>query len=556
MLVGDPHAARSLAGVVVVANQSSRPVILATRRPGHGPVRNTLEPGGLVCLRTPETLQAAYRVAEQRASARLEPDGVYLLFDRETKQVGLRRLTLGAAKPLSPPTAVAPFSNEPLVVPVKLMVDDDQPEPAQVWEPRLKARVEQVSRLLESLAQVRLEVVQVDRWQSHSHVADFPQLLDDFEQQVPADKARLVIGFTSQRPLSKGLASGGAIARPLATHLLLQDFHEPQREAEARQTLVSLLLRFLGAVERSESSRELQPAGKQTSVDPINALVINWVADALRAQDAQALAELPAATQAKLLKIYRWLDHALPVGRLAGQARIQLADPELVAVTRKIVVALQQAAQQKAPLSEDALTNHFVRAAAVEAVRTKSPDAPAGFLLALGVMLADSEIQFDDPGTAACFQALASLRVEGTRPRFRQATMHKRRYLAEYFMHSVTETVAAGTATACSTALRSELDDRYRTIGFRVVDLAAALAGCRFADQVLEGCLTLDELAASFAVDRFLPRTEQFPVRLDHERFEQRLGSPADPRFLALLQKLDQRLASQPGYVKRPSVTP
>jgi hypothetical protein len=83
----------------------------------------------------------------------------------ELHEIGLRRRPRELA-----PSKTADLPSQPVVITVKLLVDDDQPLQRTIWEQDLRERIADCSKTLEQHCFARLEVVAVESWETNDSV--------------------------------------------------------------------------------------------------------------------------------------------------------------------------------------------------------------------------------------------------------------------------------------------------------------------------------------------------------------------------------------------------
>jgi hypothetical protein len=130
--------------------------------------------------------------------------------------------------------------------------------------------------------------------------------------------------------------------------------------------------------------------------------------------------------------------------------------------------------------------------------------------------------------------------------------MRKRQDWAKHF--SVSAALAVLESPWVSDAgglVKEELDAYAHGSGFSFGDLAADRAGVRFAEAATrsdESARAVQKrLAASFAVDDYLPAIEDLPENLSKEQFQVRFGGAGSPAFRNLVRDIDGRLDACPG---------
>jgi hypothetical protein len=127
-------------------------------------------------------------------------------------------------------------------------------------------------------------------------------------------------------------------------------------------------------------------------------------------------------------------------------------------------------------------------------------------------------------------------------------TMRGREDLAKHFFISAHLVALSGSQTARSAGLIKELVDAHGTSGFSFADMAANRAGIVFANAVLTGRVTLDDLAQRFTVDAFLPPVEDLQEQLGAKEFTEAFGGIGDARLTAELNRIEGRIQGLPVY--------
>ena len=59
------------------------------------------------------------------------------------------------------------------VVPVYILVDENEPARTELWQKRLRDRLEKASKIFEKHARLRFELVGFGTWQSDDRIKDF-----------------------------------------------------------------------------------------------------------------------------------------------------------------------------------------------------------------------------------------------------------------------------------------------------------------------------------------------------------------------------------------------
>jgi hypothetical protein len=220
-----------------------------------------------------------------------------------------------------------PASEEATTIPVKILVDDDELRHRRVWEPHLRKRIANASRVLEAHSGVRLRVVAVDTWDSDDDQNDFFQSLRELEREVSPKPGRLAIGFSSQYRIAHGRVHMGGTRGALHSHILLKERSPKVRETERLELLVHELGHYLGASHSPEPDSVMRPVisgGLQRRVDvhiqfdPVNTLLIAMMGDEIRHRRVRKLADLSLPTKRRMRQIQTVLVKALPDDPAAG----------------------------------------------------------------------------------------------------------------------------------------------------------------------------------------------------------------------------------------------
>ncbi len=145
------------------------------------------------------------------------------------------------------------------VIPVKILVDEDEYRPQSVWEAEIRARIARASDILAAHAGVRLKVVAVGTWDSNDAEHDFFLSLEEFEREVQPAPAQLAIGFSSQYEIMHGRVHMGGTRGPLHSHILIKERAREVLESERLALLVHELGHFLGATHSRQAASIMRP---------------------------------------------------------------------------------------------------------------------------------------------------------------------------------------------------------------------------------------------------------------------------------------------------------
>jgi hypothetical protein len=574
------------AAVVVLANRTDAKVRFTIATPGQAGQPRELDARDVVPFPVGGTVEIAFDDSGARRTERLPPytaaafdlrDGRLGLYEypmppMAPEQAGPSDRTNGAAaEPPVPETD--PRRHAMGVMPVMILVDEDERAVRTVWEERLRQRMADASAVFERACRIRLEVVAVGTWPSDNGVRDFAQSLREFELKVIPAPARLAIGFTSQYEIPRGgqMHLGGTRG-PLYPYILIREYSPRVGEAQRLETLVHELGHFLGATHCAEPNSVMRPvltdrrsnARKfRIGFDAANTLAMYQVAEELRTRGLRDFTRLTPETKARLRGIYGAMGKTLP-GDNAAPAYIALLDqvpglapepvqvPEpVVAGTRAVVGAIVAAAGRRRGerAGGDPLAEQYVRAAAAAACKLPKDVAAKSFLLGLGIGLDDSMVLRGSPILGPFCRQVESddertqrLAVLG------QPTVRGRRDLAQHFVLSCTLTERAGPHAAEAAGLLKELLDSRRGSGFSFVDLAADLAGVSLARRVLDGHIELATLADSFRVADYVPEIGGLREGIGWESFLRTYGSAEDERFQGEMAAIRTRIEALAAY--------
>jgi hypothetical protein len=474
--------------------------------------------------------------------------------------------TLPGSAATAPPVAI---------IPVKLLVDEEEAARQQVWERRLRQRIEAASAILERTCSVRLNVVEVGMWMSDDAMTDFYGALSEFEREANPLPARLAIGFTSQFAPIVGRTHMAGTRGPLHPYILVREGAPQINESERLEFLIHELGHYLGASHSPEGDSVMRPvlgdnragrAGFRIRFDPVNTLVMSMVSEEMRRNNALDLAGLSADTKRRLGQIYGELARTFPddpaskhfVALMESSGRVPLAvgakhvldEIARAALTNK-TLPLAESSTDGAETRRvgDRLTEYYVRRAAGAAKLLPDDIAANSFLIALGIGLGDSKTLAAAPVATGLAGAIETPRQRAMRMSLLgEPTIHGRRDLAQHFFVSASLAASMGAAAADVAGLSKELRDAHGESGFSFADLAADRAGIEFARRVMDKRLTLPMLAQTFTIPAFMPVVKDLPERLNAVQFSQQYSGKDDDRFKKQLGIIDQRILGLPPY--------
>ena len=132
------------------------------------------------------------------------------------------------------------------------------------------------------------------------------------------------------------------------------------------------------------------------------------------------------------------------------------------------------------------------------------------------------------------------------KPRRAKLRLHGRRDLVQHFMTSAALAVVSGSATANSIGLYKEIEDAKVGSGFSFKDLAADLAGARFAEVALTSRHTARQLQEALVTGQgnslLLPSLQGLPENLKQAHFRRDYGEISDLRYRRVVLDIETRI--------------
>jgi len=578
LAVGWICSAPGQAGVVVLANRTAAKVEFAIARTDGQVSRHSIKPGDVFPVAVSDTIGVTFHSGGELRRRVAEANSIHYFLTRNGSLV-FPRLALpwppGGEEP--PPRRAGPRLDSVYTIPVMILTDDDEPRVRRLWEKLLRQRVQKASGVFEHHCRVRFEVVAVGTWQSDDFVVNFKKSLREFELKVTPAPARLAIGFTSQYKIPRGQTHLGGTRGPLHSHILIREWSQHISKTERLEVLVHELGHFLGASHSPERNSVMRPLlGDRRSrardfrirFDPVNTLIMNLVAEEVRTRRVRGLWQVRPATKVYLRSAYLALSEVMPKDP-AAEEYLELLDPSpkkrskppqhpkpLVAGTRAVVRAIVEAAgenrRSSSPLRGDRLMESYVRRAAAAAAKLPPEVGREAFLVGLGIGVDSSGVlRYTSIVSNLCRGAESAQERRQRLKVLGSPTMRGRRDLAQHFVVSCALTVLVGAAAAETAGIAKELKDARRGSGFSFVDLCADTAGVTFASALRDGKITLPTLAASFAVNSFLPEQGDLTEGIAWDEFFKTYGSAEDDRFHRQQEAIRKRILALPGYKKR-----
>ena len=563
-------------GIVVIANRTDQVVEIQQDGDTDKTSTSSIPAGGVLPLATEGTVSIRIGSADDRQPFRLEPNAAYEFSRDEDGKTTLREIGFApatapgesAVAPIRPSAANGRLRKMPiLTIPVRIVVDEEEPLVQDRWEPRLRERLQAASEILEQHCGVRFEVVAAGVWQSDNSISEFNELLQELEKEVTAPPARLVIGFTSQRRIGAEKGKMGGTRIPLHSHILIREWSKAMSDRERIEILVHELGHFLGATHSPEMTSVMRAQlvdgmsnldKFQIRFDPVNALIMNLIVEEMRTRPISGVVDLLPENRQRLDDIYAEISRALPDDPGVALSRKLMASMSVVEPTsplargvRDVLVSMIQNVDGASRGSKpDELTNACVRRAALAASGLPEDVSRHAFLLSFALVLDDTETLRRHPILQNALQAIESDSVtwDLVQKFAGRLTMQSRHDLAQHFWVSAALADLAGEQLALAAGVTKELQDANGGSGFSFADLSADIAGVELATQVLSSKITLEHLSKEFRVDDFLIKPMGLPEGLSSAEFLRKYGTVSGEVYRQEESKLRNRVRSLPGF--------
>jgi len=567
-------------GAFVVLTNRGKQAVQFSIEVGGKPQDRSLEAGEVVPLRVDAVVQITVRTKAGNKKFTLDPNSIYYFAEDPLGQTTFQRIGVGRDHATDEPPAKGaagqPQKTQPLaVIPVKILVDEEERANTEAWQKRLRERVEAASATIERHCFVRFKVVAYGTWKSNDRVNEFPKSLAEFEEEAEAKPARLAIGFTSQYQLVKGRTHLGGTRGPLHTHLLVREWSQHITEPERLEVLMHELGHFLGAVHSPEPNsvmrivlgdRQARAAKFRIGFDPVNTLAMCLMGDDLRSRPWATVKELRMSTQLELRMIYADMARVLPEDpaaprylRIIDQARLAPLAEGARSIVQMIVMAGERNMSYPEPATPpvpgliyrevgDELAEMYVRQTAAAAKRLKDKTAGQAYLVGLALGLDRSRAARQDPVIGVVAQTIESEEQRKLRLRLLgEPTARGKLKLLEQFTLAAALTTVVGASGAESGSLFKERASAQAGAKFDFANYEAALAGSAFSIRLTKGELTLARVAEEFTFEKFLPAPDGLPQPVSWPEFEKNYGSFTDPRFVKVRSEMLRRIGPTHG---------
>lgn len=581
--------ARATAAPAVIANRTNQRVFFAVPAElGRADSRTRtvpLEPRQVVVLQADEPLNASVYLDGRWQRAVLPPYSIHYFIESEGTTRFAPVTLPGGRHPATLPAAggAGGIARAPVaVIPVMILVDDDEPAARPVWEKRLRERLREASEIFEYTARVKFEVAAVGTWHSDNAIVRFEQSLAEFERKVDPNPARIAVGFTSQYRIPQGLTHLGGTRGPLHSHVLIREWSQHVSARERLEILVHELGHVLGAIHSNEADSVMRPQlgdrkshAKQFEIkfDPGNAFCMFVLGEELRCGRATSFDRIDPIAKQWLRAAYQSMAEgagedrtaihylALLDGRPPVSTKIDLPSAwtrDAAAVRRAVVDAAQRNAEL--PLGPghapgidcravgDALADLLVRRAASAARELPAERAPRALLLGLAATVDDADWSRFAPVLEGVFEQVepragrSAVETAAEKP-----TIGGRGDLWKHFVVSAMISGLFGADTAEAVSIAKEAADARLGSGFSFADVAVGLAGIRLAQFVQREKGAVARLSVEFEIARFVPETKRLPEGIGWSEFQRDFGSTNDPRFHQAIAAIREMVDRMPG---------
>ncbi|GAG97243.1 unnamed protein product, partial [marine sediment metagenome] len=171
--------APALAGMVVLANRTHADVEFTMEWPEGEVRRHTLAPADILPIPVSNQVEIVFESDGKSRRHTAKANSLHYFVTRsgrlEAAQIRLPGLPDAAtdAATDSAPAKPSKRTTSLCVIPVKILVDDDEPATRRVWEQRLRQRLDEASDVFEHYCRTRFKVVATGTWDSDDSIHDF-----------------------------------------------------------------------------------------------------------------------------------------------------------------------------------------------------------------------------------------------------------------------------------------------------------------------------------------------------------------------------------------------
>src|SRR5262245_11602302 len=172
LLVFFPQGA--FADIIVVANRTIIPLKVEIKPAAGAPFERTLQSRDVLPLFLDGRADIAYTFRGEAKQFQMDANCVYFFTQTAENGIELRKIGLGENSSTSAGRDLPNLASAPAaVIPVKILVDDDEPAKQLLWERRIRQRVETASDILEQTCRVKLKIVAVEKWDTDDKITEF-----------------------------------------------------------------------------------------------------------------------------------------------------------------------------------------------------------------------------------------------------------------------------------------------------------------------------------------------------------------------------------------------
>ena len=213
----------------------------------------------VVSLRGP--CELSYGTGGRQVRYDLDANSAYLFVRDERGGVDVSKIDLGGNEETFGGRVLSDRAPSQAIgeIPIKVLVDNLELTRPEVWEKRLRERIDSVSDILQRCCRLRLKIVAVDQWTADSRTVDFQQALLEFHRTVDPRPGRLAIGFTGRYAQPKGPLHLGGTQGMLQSHILVREWSATMSEPEREEVLLHEVGHYLGAVHSPDPVSVMRP---------------------------------------------------------------------------------------------------------------------------------------------------------------------------------------------------------------------------------------------------------------------------------------------------------
>jgi hypothetical protein len=211
---------------------------------------------------------------------------------------------------------------------VRILVDEEEPRTARLWQETLGRRLDQASTILSRYSSIRFSVTKFSTWDSDDSEENFARSLAEFEKEADPAPAELAIGFTSQYRLRPGVSNLGGTRGPMRKHILIREGSPKTQEIERLEVLIHELSHYLGAAHSGLPDSVMRPVlgdgqsrarAFQIKLDENNAKIVRLVSHEMASLHITSMHRLTIGTRMELQKLYVRLAREFPEDEVAGK---------------------------------------------------------------------------------------------------------------------------------------------------------------------------------------------------------------------------------------------